>query len=58
MSSSAAVPDSSFDREGPTRAEGAQRARILVVDDEPPARRLFARVLQRAGYDVEAVESA
>ncbi len=38
--------------------ERAPRARILIVDDEPAARRLFARVLMRAGYDVEAVESA
>jgi len=58
MSSTAAATDTSLDREGVARLEGGPRARILVVDDEPSARRLFARVLLRAGYDVEAVESA
>lgn len=34
------------------------RKRILAVDDEPSARLLIARVLQRAGYEVTAVASA
>jgi CheY-like chemotaxis protein len=36
----------------------AQRKRILAVDDEPSARLLIARVLQRAGYDVTPAASA
>ena len=34
------------------------RKRILAVDDEPSARLLIARVLQRAGYDVTPAASA
>src|SRR6185436_14413579 len=32
--------------------QGANRPRVLVVDDEPFIRRLTARVLTEAGYDV------
>lgn len=34
------------------------RKRILAVDDEPSARLLIARVLQRAGYEVTPAASA
>ncbi|MFN7956438.1 MAG: sigma-54 dependent transcriptional regulator [bacterium] len=57
MGTSLIVPNLPLDDDG-TRASGAPRSRILVVDDEAAARRLFARVLARAGYDVEVVESA
>lgn len=36
----------------------AARKRILAVDDEPSARLLIARVLQRAGYEVTSAASA
>ena len=39
-------------------APPAPPKRILAVDDEPSARVLIARVLQRAGYEVTAVGSA
>ncbi|HET7041302.1 MAG TPA: hypothetical protein VFI13_04760, partial [Gemmatimonadales bacterium] len=43
----------------PPQAPGvATRKRILAVDDEPSARLLIARVLQRAGYDVTPAASA
>jgi two-component system, cell cycle sensor histidine kinase and response regulator CckA len=34
-----------------------RRRRALVADDEPMLRRLFTRVLEGAGYEVEAVEN-
>ncbi len=57
MSTSLIVPTDPLD-DGAERLTGAPQSRVLVVDDEAAARRLFARVLGRAGYAVEAVESA
>ncbi len=57
MSTSLIVPNDPLD-DGAVRPSNGAQSRILVVDDEAAARRLFARVLGRAGYAVEAVESA
>jgi putative two-component system response regulator len=39
-------------------ADGSVRGRILIVDDEPQAQHVLARLLERAGYDCEAAGSA
>ena len=35
-------------------ADAAPNWRILLVDDEPTQRLIMARLLKRAGYDVES----
>lgn len=35
-----------------------QKARVLIVDDEPQIRAVQARLLARAGYETRAVPSA
>ena len=42
----------------PLAADGAERKLILVIDDEEPNRRLLARVLTRAGFEVAVSPSA
>jgi putative two-component system response regulator len=40
------------------QAESTESARILVVDDEEPIRRVIARLLQRNGYECETAGDA
>jgi CheY-like chemotaxis protein len=40
------------------KAEGATRARVLVVDDDPSVLATYHRLLSRAGYDTRTEESA
>ena len=41
---------------GPASGDDTRRRRILVIEDQPDARRVLQRLLQIWGYDVEAAE--